>query len=327
MPNTPMRAIASACKAAKNIPSFFVASHYLSKIHRRDEKFILCPYGIGDTLYVASLVAAYKTHHDIPSVKLIVKKGQEDIPDFFDAVDGKVVSNRMVRRLRAFDHRARVFEEGNYLHGHFVLDFAWPEPGRMLGVKGLSFIDIYKRLVLKLPMDAKLQLPKIMIPKARMDELTEAYGNKKTLLLMPYTVTVGESDRRIWESISERYLEKGYRLLTNVLPGQEAIQGSAGITLSIKETYVLANTLRWECIAQRSGLCDLFGFSDVKMTVVHGNPNSGAAWNMAGLGLPNPNMRDAILSGAGNISRDVAVILRKHERQVRKASGEERSRV
>ena len=120
-----------------------------------DTFYFVCPYGIGDTLYLASFMDAFKNQYGIPRVALIVKKSHREIPGMFPAVDETVVSNDRVKYLSLFANRYRKFAFRNFRYGHFILQMGWPGPGWMLGVKGVSLLDVYRRTVLNLPMDCE----------------------------------------------------------------------------------------------------------------------------------------------------------------------------
>lgn len=51
-----------------------------------DTTYIVCPGSIGDTLYVAALVKAFKKKNNISSVVLIVRKSHESIAGLFPSI-------------------------------------------------------------------------------------------------------------------------------------------------------------------------------------------------------------------------------------------------
>lgn len=221
----------------------------------------------------------------------------------------------MVTYLSTYAKRNRRFCQDNFRYGHFILDFGWPEPGQMLGIKKISLIDVYKRCVLRLPMDVKLELPKVQVSSNEMLQFQEKYGSlKKVVLLMPFAITVERLKVGFWEKLAECYKERGYKVYTNTKDEYEKpIPGTEGIWLSLKELYIVSRTFKWECVALRSGICDLLGFSDVKLTVIHENKILADAWNMRDLNLPNQQIIDSVLSIDEGIQENAEKVLKDQD--------------
>lgn len=298
------------------IPNF-IKSRKILKQWQKDffTKYILCPYGIGDTLFVASLIRAYKEQYGIARVVLVVKKSQVDLPDFFNSIDGKIVSDDIVCKLTRYSKSWRRFAEGNYQYGHFILDHAWPEPGQLLGIGSLNLLDIYKRCILKLPMDTKLELPRVSVSLEKMSEFERLYAKEeKVVLLMPYAVTLSRLPIEFWEKIAQYFKDKFYVVYTNAKDETEKpIKGTEAVYLSLKELFVVSRTFKWGCIALRSGICDLLAYSDIKFITIHNSEDVKKAWNMSGLGLPNTNMVDLSLDPTKNLDENFNDIIKDIE--------------
>lgn len=297
-----------------DFPNFIQSKYILQQWHKDPSTiYFVCPYGIGDTLFIASLINAYKSYYSIEKVVLVVKKSQSDLPDFFRSVDGKIVSDSIVHTLTKYSKNRQRFLEDNYRYGHFILNHDWPEPGQLLGIGGLNLIDIYKRCVLKIPLDANMELLHTTVGTLKMKEYQKKYGsNEKVVLLMPYAITLTRLPIEFWEKIAYQLKQKSYMVYTNVKDTSELpIKGTKDICLSLKDLFIISRTFHWICIALRSGICDLLGYSDVPLITIHNDAETKKAWNMNGLRLPNKNMIDIFLEPEKNIDENIVNILAK----------------
>ena len=292
------RAVKRRLKKLLQLPKLVCAMAELGRLRKdRSVTYIVCPHGIGDTLFVASLVKAFKIHHGIRRVYLIVRENHRDLPDFFDAVDGKLVSNRLAELLTLYARTERVFVQDNFRFGHFILQFGWPEPGQLLGIHGLGLLDVYKKCVMNVPADAEIEYPQVFIPLGELDSLRETYGtHRKVVILMPYAVTLKQLPVLFWERLAEIYQQRGYKVYTNVRGDTEQpVKNSEGVDLPLKELFVVSRQFHWECVAVRSGICDMLAFSDISMKIIYENQRQMDAWCFKNMPLPNKNILEMVL--------------------------------
>lgn len=279
-------------------PTLILAEHEVRKL-RKDygTLYYVCPHGIGDTLFVAALVEEYKRCYNVSRVYLVVRENHADLPDMFSAIDGKIASNRLVNLLTTYMRVHRVAAQDNLRFGHFILQFGWPEPGQLLGVRGINLLDIYRACVLNLEPGAKLQCPEVYVSRDELDKMIHPYiSEKKTILLMPYASTIQKLPQTFWDGLAQEYLKRNYIVYTNVKDASEPpVYGTQPLSLPLKELFILSRALDWKCISLRSGICDLLGFSDISLFVLYENLPLLAGWNMESLGLPNPNIHDVLL--------------------------------
>ena len=206
------KALLSILKLPRLFCQLCEATFYLSKManHPNCEYFV-CPYGIGDTLFLASLMKEYKKYHHVKKVCFIVKPNHRDLPRMFSAIDETIVSDRQVKILQIFAISLRRFRFGNLRYGHFILKFGWPEPGLMMGVNGASLMDVYRRPVLNLPFDAQPEIPKVSLDASEMVEWDKSLGIVKHLVvLMPNAVTVERLDSVVFEQLADELIRRGY---------------------------------------------------------------------------------------------------------------------
>lgn len=290
-------------------PTLIVAEHEVRKLHKDyGTLYYVCPHGIGDTLFVATLIEEYKHRYHVPRVCLVVRENHEDLPDMFSAIDGKIVSNRLVDLLTTYMRVHRIAAQGNLRFGHFILQFGWPEPGQLLGVRGINLLDIYRACVFNLEPGTKLQCPEVYVPFDELNKMIHPYiSPKKTILLMPYASTIHKISQTFWDGLAQEYLKRDYIVYTNVKDASEVpVHGTHPLCLPLKELFIVSRTLGWKCISLRSGICDLLGFSDISLFVLYENLSLLAGWGMERLGLPNPNIHDVLLPADLNDSVQLA---------------------
>ena len=172
---------------------------------RQDTYYIACPCSIGDTLYVACMVESFKKHNSMAKkVCLIVKSGHRQIPDWFEAIDEKIVSDDLVRRLDFYSTLTGTWRLENYLYGHFQRDrnsIMLPVPKEC---RNKDIVYQYKRLVFGIPSDCALEELKIVPQWDLFETLMEEYGiGDRTILLLPYANSAKLLAVEFWEILAE----------------------------------------------------------------------------------------------------------------------------
>lgn len=261
----------------------------------RETLYIVCPYGIGDTVFVATFVKAYKQKYQRTSVKLIVKNYQKDLLSMFPSLNGGVASTWWAKSLEI---AMKLFHKNtwfNFQYGHMVLDFGWPHPGMLIGMKGIQARDVYASTVMKLPVDAPLELPEVQASQEDLQKLQALFSaNVPSVLLMPYAKSLKMFDFSIWEHVARKLMDEGYAVFTNVGQGETAIAGTQPFNGGLREMLIIGNHINISCISIRSGLCDLLAFTKMKMLVLY---EKGHAYydpknqnRLDGMELPNQHI-------------------------------------
>lgn len=292
-------------------PTLIMAECEVHKLRKNyGTLYYVCPHGIGDTLFVAALIEEYKLRYHVPRVYLVVRENHADLPDMFSAIDGKIVNNRLVNLLTTYMRVHRIAAQDNLRFGHFILQFGWPEPGQLLGVRGINLLDIYRACVFNLEPGTKLQCPEVYVSPDELDKMIHPYiSTPKTILLMPYASTIHKLSQTFWDRLAQECLKRDYIVYTNVKDASEMpIYGTQPLSLPLKELFIVSRTLGWKCISLRSGICDLLGFSDISLFVLYENLPLLAGWGMESLGLPNPNIHDVLLPADLNDSAQLATV-------------------
>lgn len=236
----------------------------------RETLYIVCSCGIGDTVFISTFVKAYKEKYQRTSVKLIVRKYQKDLLSMFPSLNGGVASTWLAKSLTS---TMKFFQQNtwfNFKYGHMVLNFGWPHPCMLIGVKGIQMLDVYRQTVMRLPVDATLEFPEVKVSQEDLQKLQALFPtNAPSVLLMPYAKSLKMFDFSIWEQVARQLTDKGYAVFTNVGQGENVIAGTQPVTVGLREMLIIGNHINISCIAIRSGLCDLLAFTKIKMLVLY----------------------------------------------------------
>ncbi len=249
---------------------------------KRETCYIVCPYGIGDTLYAAALVGSLKSYRiNGRKVCLIVKKHHSQIPDWFEAVDEKIVSDEMVKELHMYSVAAGIWELNNYLYGHFRKNTDLSLFPEYNDCEVKNMIYRYKKLVFHLPPEAALEEPRIIPAEHIVEEAVETYGiGKETIILMPYAQSAGLMSAVFWELAAELFREMGYRVFTNVNgEGELPINGTQAISADLASMAALCEMSRL-VLSLRSGLCDVLAFTETNLVVLNTSTYHMKEWNL-----------------------------------------------
>lgn len=225
---------------------------------QQDIFYICCPLSIGDTLWIAGLVKAWKSMHANRAVCLVLKTGHADFANLFPAVDMAIVSDELVRGLEVFSVTTGIFHMGNYLYGG--------PPKTIFEIiprlsKAKSMRESY-HYVLRLPESAKLE-PLFLSGNVRN---VEAY--RESVILMPYAQTARPLPMDFWNWLVHLCKKHNFFVLTNIRVGVEVpLPGTEPLALSLAETAEIAQRSRF-VISLRSGICDLLALTSTSLVCI-----------------------------------------------------------
>lgn len=248
---------------------------------KHDTFYIVCPYGIGDTLYVASLIQSFKRFRSLTSICFIVKKSHSQIPDWFDFIDEKIVSDEMVNTLNLFSIFLGKWELKNYLYGHFRKDTngaILPEYGNC-EVKNMIYR--YKKLVFHLPAESILEEPKIIPDEILFQKLMTQYNfDNRSIILMPYANSAALLPEHFWEILAQFLIDLGFTVYTNVKDSKELpIPRTAGLCADLATMAAICEFCRL-VISFRSGICDVLAFTETNLIVINSSEYHLNEWNL-----------------------------------------------
>jgi len=242
--------------------------------------YILCPYGIGDTLYVASLIKSYKEYYqESRKVCLILKESHSMIADWFSAVDGKIVSNDVVEMLNIYMIATQTWKLNNFIYGHFKKTRELQLFPEYFEIADKNMVSRYKQLVYGLPLECELE--RLAVKNREVTAETEKYQvDKQTIIFMPHAVSCAPMPEVFWETLAGILTKLGYRILTNVKDASETVvKGTEAITGNLEEMLVVCESCLM-VIALRSGMCDVLALSEALMVIINTREDYYQEWNV-----------------------------------------------
>lgn len=239
---------------------------------KKDIVYFLCPGSIGDTLYVASLVKAYKKKQGISTVVLLIKKNQESIAGLFPSVDGSIVSDELVDILDIYFREQKVWELENYRYGFARVGLDGHTYMRTYVEKNL--LSGYKIAIMGLEEDAEIE--EMRIDKGNV--FTDMF-NQKTIILMPHESSAKRLPLSFWEDLCME-LSENYILYTNTKDETERpIKGTQAVSRSLKDMTGISERC-FAVISIRTGICDLLAFTKTNLIVLNTEQILAENWDL-----------------------------------------------
>jgi len=127
----------------------------------------------------------------------------------------------------------------------------------------LSFIDYYRCAVYGLSKDTEPFAP------TGFSQFENNFGVLKNMsvILSPYAKSVVELPSGFWEKIAGEYLEKGFKVYTNVVGDEQPVNGTLPLDVPISQLPAAAE-YAGTFIGIRNGLCDILHTVDCRKVVV-----------------------------------------------------------
>ena len=138
---------------------------------------------------------------------------------------------------------------------------------RIRGYKGLDSHTLFQKLVFR----CKRRVTDFHFYQENSDEIFEQYGLPKgrTVLLSPYAITIDELPMERWERMTEKLMQKGLTVCTNVGSNQEEpIKGTPGVFIPYKQVVDFIEKAGG-FIGLRNGLCDIVSSSHAKLAAIY----------------------------------------------------------
>lgn len=238
----------------------------------RDTTYIVCPGPIGDTLYVAAFVKAFKKKNNISSVVLIVRKSHESIAELFPSIDGCIVSNKLVEILSIYSRSQRVWELDNYRYGFAREDYQHRNYAPDYVPKNL--LSGYKIALMGLEEDAEYEEMQV----DREMNIPNTF-NQRTVIVMPHESSARRLPFRFWEALCQE-LGRHYTVYTNTKDETELpIKGTRAISYSLKDMTGICEQC-FAVISIRTGICDLLAFTKTNLIVLNTEQILAEKWDL-----------------------------------------------
>lgn len=238
----------------------------------KEKYYIVCPYGLGDTLYVASLVKELKKQHEISTVCMVVKKSHVAIINMFDSIDEVIASDILVEKLNVFSVATETWQLKNYLYGHFkknIQQINFDEYDE----KKYSMVDLYKKFVMKLSDSSCLD----MISYSKCNSKIQISNN--SIILAPYAHTAKQLPIEFWEKVAKIFTDNGFEVYTNVAKNETSIKGTKELRVGLEDVPGCVEKSRF-VLAIRSGLCDVLAFTKAKLIVIETDQGLTNCWRL-----------------------------------------------
>lgn len=243
---------------------------------KNDTLYILCPAGIGDTLFVAAYAKAVKKSH--PAMRrlcLITKESHACIGELFDGVDEVLASNQLVEQLDLYSIATKTWHLKNYIYGHFKKNLCQTFDVEWYCDTDKNMLSFYRRKILRIPQESKLE--EIKIPYSRKAILPEI---EKAVILMPYAATAPLMPNGFWEGLAENIIHEGYTVYTNVKDETECpVPGTRRLRESISDTVSICSKA-YAAISLRSGMCDILAMTKVPLVVLNTDESFALDWDI-----------------------------------------------
>lgn len=138
---------------------------------------------------------------------------------------------------------------------------------KIRGYKGLDSHTLFQKLVFR----CRERVTNFHFYQESSDEIFDRYRLPKgrTVLLSPYALTIDEIPMERWERMTEKLMQKGMTVCTNVGSDKEApIKGTQGVFIPYKQIVDFAEKAGG-FIGLRNGLCDIISSSHVRLVAIY----------------------------------------------------------
>ena len=114
----------------------------------------------------------------------------------------------------------------------------------------------------------------------------------KTVLISPYSGTLGQIPMTVCTKLSEELTENGFSVCTNVATGEMSIPGTSGLLIPYDQVVDFVNRACY-FVGMRSGLCDIISSSDARMVIVH-REDLASYFSLQRMGIKTDNILELI---------------------------------
>lgn len=236
----------------------------MKKMTNKDFQYVSCLGGIGDTVYLLSLLNAYKKQMNVTNVRFFIRINHEPILKMYQ-IDPKniiIVDENKALLMQKMKYK----KIHNYIYGHPIREVLFPE--NLLDLQGVTLLDLYKTCVFHIDVASKVEKP---IPSYNILD-----KNNKCFIIAPSCVSTPPIGIIFWERLVEilRVEFPDHEIYTNVKDDNElVVKGTEALCTDLEELcYLAANSCCF--ISVRSGICDLLAMLGVNMIVLYPEESS-----------------------------------------------------
>lgn len=222
---------------------------------------VYCPFAaLGDVFYALSYLPMYLKKRGITKyVVSVVGRACGCVSELFHVQNVRILD----RKTMDEEVQAILYErDGDSFIAHtdkpYVIDLT-----KAMKVKPITFEQMYKCGVYGLDNDVEPVHPYGCDSDEGLNEIVPG----RSVILSPYAKSVGNIPDRYWREVIDSFSLEGYRIFTNVGPGEKPIDGTIALNLPI--TQIQAAVERAGVfVGLRSGLCDILKYADCDKTAL-----------------------------------------------------------
>jgi len=226
---------------------------------RPDRHLIVCPFSaLGDVYWALAYLPAFAAsgRRVAPRVVVVVGEGCRQVARLFGHEDVYSLTQAEMDDLvgAVVDGGAR-----DATIAHHDRPYGDGAPVRALDERFVSFTDIYRDLVYRLPPRCRPHTPRRDVPAQTNRAATSWAGEiprSRTVLMTPYAKSVVPVPWSFWEHTADRYASQGDVVATVLFGDEEPIPGTLALEVPIPE-LLDAVEHAGTFISLRSGLCDV----------------------------------------------------------------------
>lgn len=261
-----------------------VQENYLCSVGKyamnRKTTYILCPAGIGDTLYVAAFAKKVKECNlKISKICLITKESHACIGNFFEEVDEVIASDQLVEQLDLYSIATKTWYLNNYIYGHIKKNLCQTFDNEYVENKGLSILSYYKKVILKIPDESEPDFFHYKLEDNKR-KIVEIIGeNKRFVILIPYANTAKMLSMEFWEKCADLFINDDYYVYTNVKnSAEQAIPGTLPICEDIDKMVSICSQASL-VVSVRNGMCDVLAMGKAHLMILDTDKEFYEKWS------------------------------------------------
>lgn len=257
--------------STRNMILWFFLKKKLVKHITQDGYYFICPYGIGDTYLLCSLINHFRKLNRNKSITIFVESSHKSIPKMFGIkkvieVEKIYISKSDKLLLRLFNLNKKVAIKKNTLHIAHPIHLLSNKRLSQIGSENFLFAELYKEM-LGLPAELNFTPPNKMKRSYIINNKNSLIKkiNKQTVLLIPDAKSINNMPKKFWLFLSEELKRRGYRVLFNYkceTNDYESIYPPLEYFIPISKEVA-------GIVSIRNGLCDLLSSTNNKLIILY----------------------------------------------------------
>lgn len=270
----------SLVKSLKNIRkdmrTIFAEFNALSRAQKeKDNMVILLDFAAGDSYVLVGIIQTLVENRVLSNIILICPQHLAFLGEWFPGIK-KTITIPNFRSSPTLKFFYVILYGVNHLFNlkiividTVIINFV----KNLLKGEQMDF-DFYQvaKGILKIENDVPISNP-VMPGQAtikRVENMMNDLGLEKgnTVMLAPNANTAHKMPISVWELIRDRALNEGFKVVSNVGPGEEGVPNTIWISLSLEESFLAADYCGW-IISIRSGFIDVLSSSKCRKTIIY----------------------------------------------------------